>query len=79
MNKKLIGAILGSFAMAAPFVARADDAAPAPAPAADKDAKPAKPAKKAKAKKTDTTKPAADAKGGEKSCGADGKSCGGKK
>lgn len=66
MNKKLIGAVLGTLAFGGiSGIARAEDA-----PA---DAKPAK-AKKAKKEKSDKK-----GEGGEKSCGADGKSCSGKK
>ncbi len=77
MNSKLLSAVLGSFAMATPLVARADDAAkPAEKKAEAPAAAPAKEKKESKAEKK--AEKAKDAKGGEKSCGADGKSCGGK-
>ena len=64
MNKKLIGAVLGTFAIAGMNIARAEDA-----PKAEKPAKEAKGKKKAKGDK-----------GAEKSCsGADGKGCSGDK
>ena len=68
MNKKMIGALLGTFALGSMNVALADDK-----PAADAAPKAEKKAKGKKAKK-------ADKKGGDaKSCGADGKSCSGAK
>ena len=66
MNKKMIGALLGTFALGSMNVAFADDKpAGGDAPKAEKKAK--------KGKK-------GDKKGGDaKSCGADGKSCSGAK
>jgi hypothetical protein len=78
MNAKLITAVLGTLALATPMMARADDAPAAAAKAEAKaDAKMEKKAKKAD-KKMDKMEKKAAAKGGEKSCGADGKSCSGK-
>lgn len=70
MNKKLISAVLGTLVLAAPVLARAEEEKKDDM---KKDAKPAKKAK-AKAKKAEKAE-----KGGEKSCGADGKGCSGKK
>jgi hypothetical protein len=66
MNKKMIGAVLGTLAFGSMTIARAEDA-------------PAKPEKAEKGKKAKKAKAEGDKKGGEKSCGADGKSCSGKK
>lgn len=67
MNKKMIGAVLGTLAFGGMNLpARAEEA---PAPAKEKKAK----------KKPKGEKPAGEAKAGEKSCGADGKGCSGDK
>lgn len=67
MNKKMIGALLGTLAMGTMNLAMAADEKPADAPKAEK-----------KAKKGDKKK-----EGGEKSCGGDKKggekACGGEK
>ena len=68
MNKKMIGALLGTLAFGGMTVsAYADDVKPADAPKAEGKAK--------KAKKAKGDKKEGDAK----SCGADGKSCKGAK
>jgi hypothetical protein len=71
MNKKLIGAVLGTFALGGMQIARAGEA-----PA--KEDKPAKETKKGK--KAGKAKKGEAKEGGEKSCkGADGKGCNGDK
>jgi hypothetical protein len=67
MNKKLIGAVLGTLTFGPLIVpAFADDKPPAEG-------------EKAPAKKEKKGKKGDKKEGGEKSCGADGKSCSGKK
>ena len=84
MNKKLISAVLGTLVLAAPVIARAEDAAASGASGASGEAM-AKPHKKAKHHKkhadgaSGSAAEASHEKGGEKSCGADGKGCSGKK
>jgi Ni/Co efflux regulator RcnB len=78
MNAKLITAVLGTLALATPMMARADDAPAAAAKAEAKMDKKEKKADKKMDKKMDKMEKKAAAKGGEKSCGADGKSCSGK-
>jgi len=71
-QKKMIGAVLGAFALSAavPVVARAADDADKPAPKAEKKGKKAK---KGTADKKAGEKSCSGAKGGEKSCGGDTK------
>ena len=86
MNKKMIGAVLGTLAFGTVTIAHAGEAPKTDAPAK---ADAPKAAKKPHAKKGGEKSCSGDKKGGEKSCsgehkggekscGADGKSCSGK-